>query len=322
MNELNPPLILPSTKKSRLPRYQRVKHPPIMVLTNRDRDILRQVYHFRLMTREQIEHLLFAPSRGQDHLTKTSKVRQRLKLLYQHGYLERIPFPTGPGQWAWRPIYRLARKGANLLAEEMNIPMRQLQYWGRGDDHDHRTSAPSLLFMKHSMEINDVRIAVQQAASAHGCRVEQWLDDTTLKREKMKEDAGFRSDWDGDAKVGVIPDAYFVLHLGDRRAHFFLELDRATMSNGRWRARILSYLDYVRSGRYRERFQTNSLRILTVTTTPQRLENLKKATEQAGGKDLFWFTTLDQVSPTNVFFRPIWQLANDDPRGDRKCLLV
>lgn len=314
--------IPPITKKSRLPRYQRVKRPPMMVLTQRDQEVLRQVYLFRMMTREQIERLLFAPSQGQDHLTKTSKVRQRLKLLYQHGYLERIPFPTGPGQWAWRPVYRLGRKGATLLAEEMKLPMKQLYYWGRGDDRDHRASDPSLLFMQHSMEINDVRIAVLQAAQAHGCRVEQWLDDNTLKREKMKADTIFRSDWDGDAKVGVIPDAYFVLHLGDRRAHFFLELDRATMSNGRWRSRIHSYLDYVQSGRYRERFQTNSLRILTVTTTPQRLENLKKATAQAGGKDLFWFTTFDQVSPTNVFFRPIWLLANDERDSARKCLLA
>lgn len=322
MNEPNIKTNLSFTKKSRLPRYQRVKRPPAMVLTQRDREILRQVYAFRLMTREQIEELLFRPERGQDHMTKTSKVRQRLKLLYQHGYLERIPLPTGPGQWAWRPVYRLARKGAKLLAEEKNMTISQLNYWGKADDREHRTSEPSLLFMKHSLEINDVRLAILRAAEAHGYCVEQWLDDTALKREKMKQDTVFRSDWDGGAKVGVIPDAYFVLHLGDRRAHFFLELDRATMSNGRWRSRIYSYLDYVHSGRYRERFQTPSLRILTVTTTAQRLENLKKATEQAGGKELFWFTTMDQVSPSNVFLGPIWRLANDEHDSARKCLLV
>jgi cytochrome c-type biogenesis protein CcmF len=37
--------------------------------------------------------------------------------------------------------------------------------------------------------------------------------------------------------------------------------------------------------------------------------------------NLFWFTTLDRVSPSSVFFRPIWRLANDEPEGTRKVLL-
>lgn len=32
----------------------------------------------------------------------------------------------------------------------------------------------------------------------------------------------------------MIADAYFVLNLGDKRAHFFLEVDRATEANKRW----------------------------------------------------------------------------------------
>src|SRR6266849_2741166 len=108
----------PSMNELRLPRYQRVSQPPRMVLTARDQEILRQVYLFRLMTREQIERLLFPPDHGQDHFTKTSKARKRLKLLYQHGYLERISTPVGQGTWAWRPVYRVGRKGAEFIAAE------------------------------------------------------------------------------------------------------------------------------------------------------------------------------------------------------------
>ena len=47
--------------------------------------------------------------------------------------------------------------------------------------------------------------------------------------------------------------------------------------------RVLAYQAYVRSNKYQERYQSKSLRILTLTTTIARLENLKRTTEKAGG---------------------------------------
>lgn len=121
--------------------------------------------------------------------------------------------------------------------------------------------------------------------------------------------------------VAVIPDSYFVLNLGDRRAHFLLEVDHATITNSRWATRIRAYLAYIQSGKYTERYQTRSLRILTVTTTEQRLMNLKETTEKVGGGNLFWFTTLDQVTASSVLLGPIWRLANDEHDSARKSLL-
>jgi hypothetical protein len=312
----------PTTKKSRLPRFRRVKRPPQMVLTMRDREILCQVYAYRLMTREQIERLLFAPENGQDHFTKTSKVRRRLKLLYQHGYLERIPAPVGRGAWAWRPVYRLDRKGAELVASGLGLTARELPYWGKGDDKDHRATGVSQLFLNHTLAINDVRIAITQAAQARGYKVEKWLGDTQLKSEEMKDHVTVTSEQGRSSKLAVIPDAYFILHLGDRRAHLFLEVDRATMTNKRWKMRILAYQEYIRSGKYQARYQTRSLRILTVTTTEERLMNLKKTTERAGGKDLFWFTSIDRITTASVLFSPIWLLANDERDSVRKPLVL
>lgn len=291
-----------------------------MVLTPRDREILRQVHAHRMLTLVQIERLLFQPEHGQDHFTKTSKARLRLKLLYQHGYLDRIPMPVGPGMWAWQPVYRLTRKGAEIVAADLNVPVGELEYWGRGDDKKQRHSHVSQLFLQHALQINDLRIAVSLACEQGGFRVEKWLDDSQLKSLEMKEYVAV-TEGGHNRKVAVIPDAYFLLHLGDRRAHFFLELDRATMSNPRWSTRVRAYLTYVRSGKYRERYQTTSLRILTATTTEQRLMNLKETTRKAGGGQLFWFTTIDQVSASSVFFAPIWRLANDEPEGARKALL-
>src|SRR5512142_1956124 len=120
-----------TTKKpSRLPRFQRVSNPPRMVLMERDVQILHQVHQCRLMTRAQIERLLFPPDHGQDHPTKTSRVRRRLKLLYQNGYLERIAAPVDPRMWALRPVYRLSAAGARLVADELKVSPAEIEYWG------------------------------------------------------------------------------------------------------------------------------------------------------------------------------------------------
>lgn len=322
MSESNPvPDRRPITKRTRLPRFERVKNPPRMVLTERDTEILRQVHRYRLMTREQVERLLFPPDHHQDHPTKTSKARKRLQLLYHHGYLERIPVPVGPGAWAWRPVYHLSRKGARLIApvasgdtsEPGSLTVKQ----ARGS----RAPEISLLFLDHLLKINDVRIAVMQAAARRGFRVDKWLEETRLKSQEMKDYVSVASEQGRSTKVAVIPDAYFVLHLGDRRAHFFLELDRATMSNQRWKTRVLAYLAYIRSGKYQARYQTRSLRILTVTTTRQRMENLRRTTARAQGGDVFWFTTIDQVAAEKVFSSPIWLLAGEEQGRAARPLL-
>lgn len=309
-----------TTSPSRLPRFRRVKQPPAMVMMERDKRILHAVYEYRMLTREQIERLLFQPGNGQDHFTKTSKARQRLKVLYQNRFLERVPLPVGNASWAWQPVYRLADLGAGTVAADLGVSVKELAYWGKGDDKDRRATDVTPLFLQHALHINDVRIALSLAAQGCGYRIEKWMDDSQLKSRERKDYVAVSSE--GKSRmVAVIPDSYFVLNLGDRRAHFFLELDRATMSNSRWGERVRAYLAYIQSGKYTERYQTRSLRILTVTTTEQRLMNLKETTQKAGGGEVFWFTTLDQLSPSSVFFRPIWRLANDDPRGDRKGLL-
>lgn len=285
-----------------------------MVMTERDKRILHAVYEYRMLTREQVERLLFAPEEGQDHFTKTSRARHRLKVLYQNKFLERVPLPVGKAAWAWQPVYRLARTGAQMVAADLGVDLRELVYWGKGDDKDRRSTQVTPLFLSHTLQINDVRIAVTLAARQQSYRLETWLDDGQLKSQERRDYVVVGGEGT-DRMIAVIPDSYFVLNLGDRRAPFFLEVDRATMSNSRWGIKIRAYLAYLRSGKYTERYHMRALRVLTVTTTEQRLMNLKETTRKAGGGDLFWFTTMEEVSASSVFFGPIWRLAIDE-RGD------
>src|SRR5690349_18908820 len=71
------------------------------------------------------------------------------------------------------------------------------------------------------------------------------------------------------------------------------------------------YLQYYkRGGLYEKRYGTHKGRVLTITTSEERLVNLKRVTEEAEGMQRFWFTTFDKVNYRTVFFEPIWQLAH------------
>ncbi len=261
------------------------------------------------MTREQVERLLFSPGGDQDHPTKTSICRRRLRLLYHNGYLERFPAPVRTGAWAWRPVYRLTAKGARLVFDSEGV--LDPTYWGAAFDRDQRRTKVSLLFLEHTLRTNDVRIALTLAAQIEGYGVERWLDDAQLKAEHLREYVFLNTAQGHSRRVAVLPDAYTVLRIGDRRAHFFLELDQATMSNPRWRTRVLAYLAYIASGKYEERYQTRSLRILTFTTTTKRLANLRTTTEKVGGGRIFWFTTLAEAIHKGILSEEIWRVAGE-----------
>jgi hypothetical protein len=280
--------------KVRLPRHKRVESPPRIKLTERDAQVILAVYEYRLLRREQIERLFF-PS--------PNTANERLKRLYQHGFLERRWLPVEYGQGTGQAIYLLAERGADLAAERLGLDRGAVDW----KESYNQVSTP---FLEHALGVNQARIAFTLAAHKAGYQIGKWIGEGELKARpdyvQIPTASGVRR------KIAVIPDGYFVLVLGEKRAHFFLESDRATEANKRWGEKVQAYLEYTRSGKYTERYGTRSLRVLTVTTGEKRLANLKRATEQAGGREMFWFTTVAEAQPEGMVGKPIWQVAGQE----------
>jgi hypothetical protein len=93
---------------------------------------------------------------------------------------------------------------------------------------------------------------------------------------------------------------------------------RATESNRRWRDKVRGYIEYVLSGRYYEKLKSEALRIITVTTSPERLNNLLKTTKSVNHADFPLFTTFGQIKENNVLFGNIWK----DPANKSLTRLV
>ncbi|HEV2055945.1 MAG TPA: replication-relaxation family protein [Methylomirabilota bacterium] len=119
----------------RLPRFIRAKrsHRPPLALQDRDLDLLRTAYEYRLITTPQFLQLYRDDSKD--------GIYRRLQKLFHHGYLDRIGTnPNAP------MLYALARRGADVL----EVPVRKEV----GDG-----------YVPHQLMIGNARIALTLAAN-------------------------------------------------------------------------------------------------------------------------------------------------------------
>ena len=284
--------------RARLPRDRRVprEQRPPMRLTERDVDIIQAVNDHRALLGSQIQALFFGSQ---------SSAQYRLSRLFQHEYLDRQFMTVVSGGPASSPIiYTIGRHGEQVLAERRGYTTQQLR----------RPKGGTLAwqFLEHLLRLNDVRVAVALAARAQGWTVETWEDEPVFR---ANPDYVLVTDSRGRTrKKPVLPDGYFRLAVGERRAHFFVEVDRGSEPLSQFRSQIEVVQAYTASGQYQVRYSRRSLRVLVVTTSPRRLANLKTATREAGGDRKYWFTTSDQVTAETVLTGAIWERLGDTSR--------
>lgn len=292
----------PTSATTRLPKLRRAGaalRPPHR-LTERDLAIIEAIFNCRVLTSAQIERLLF------DGASQGERIcRRRLQKLYHHEYLAREELPVKASEGSAPYLYFLDRLGAEALAQWCGVDSSA---WTP------KKNKVQPLFLHHRLATNDVRIAATVDARARGYALVRWVDEDALNADK--ETVTVTDATGKDQTVCLVPDGYFEVLVGGVVYHFFLELDRATETgvSAKWRdwaGKIGLYLAYYGTGRYQAKYQTADLRVLTVTTSRERAENLRAATVKAGGKGRFWFATLPEVMAGSFFRDPLWQAASD-----------
>lgn len=306
-------------KRLKLTRRASPDQLPNMRMTKRDWQILEMVYAYDGLTTPQIAAALFPgdPEQTQEHAQQSTVVkepgsgrlnqcRQRLRLMYHHGLLYRHEQPSRLTEGRLPFLYLVDEKGAQLLCQAWDCEIGDLDW----QPPEKRKLSPVVI--PHHIAVNDVRLSISLAAQYHPAfSLPEWISEKTLKREQAerKEYVAVEGPRGGRRKVAVIADGYFHLETPEYHLHHFIEVDRRSESLQRWADKTRAYIAYYDSGLYEKRFNTKGLRILTVTTGPARLRNLKKMTEQVGGGHRFWFTTFADLSPDTALTQSIWHKA-------------
>jgi hypothetical protein len=259
-------------------------------------------------------------------------MEMRLALLYRHQYLD------WPSREHWRtrpvpePICWLGWQGALHVASELGITVeypkstRETQIRRLATalrEHGfHWLREPRWSQLAHDVAATDVRLTIERAVSeTPGLRLETWIPESGFRFDTDVVDVTVPSHNGSSRKKkrGVRPDGYFVLvdeyrqHSGlPPRARFLVEVDMGTHDTGSFFAeKVLAGRAYVQSPAYRKRFGGNTGRWLVVTKGETRLRHLK-GMAQGIGADMFWFTTLAEISAQNPLTGPIWRQAGED----------
>ena len=278
-------------------------------LTERDLQLLQTLHTARYLTTEQIQ-VLFYPGQGGVYGPLKS-CRLRLKQLYEAKLIRRID------PWVKRGhnvsyIYALDKAGAQTLEHEFALSIAEA-------DWKPKSNEDNLAFMKHTLATNEVRIAVIRACAGSAIALTNWLDEREIRGEQADQVTIIDPKTKKEGKTAVIPDSAFILTKDGKRSLHWLEIDMGTVTiearnweSKSWVKKILAYQAYQNTAAVALRYGLPGMaRILTITTSEARLETIKQATEQAGGKLAFWFTTFQALSSpnNNLLFSPIWHVA-------------
>ncbi len=255
-----------------------------MVLTARDADVVRWVYDAGVTTREHIQRLFFT-SGGR------TRCQQRLSLLFQHRFLDRLE-----GRPASMPdVYLVSRRAFRGV--------RLLRASGVDEPLDLQLVAPQRL--QHTLDLVSCRVQFLLAARAPGIALVQWREEGELASSM--------------GPAGIVPDAYVQLARtathGEKRSSFFLEVERSDKSEQVLREKFQRYGAFYYGGEYERIFGTKALRVLFLIGSSygirpeHRCAKLSALAEEARVTFLR-FTPLDAfvaLPAPEVLVAPIWR---------------
>lgn len=276
-----------------------------MQMTARDLEILSCVAKHRFLRSSQI----IALAGGSSH-----QVLRRLQLLYHHGYVDRPLaqidyYHRGGG--SQEMIYGLASRGAGRLRRDLDIPFSRMDWSGRN-------KRAGRLFLEHTLMVSDIMVSLELACRrTPGIRF-LTADDIALPStvQKSREPFHWHVNVSTRHRVGVIPDAVFGLEYaglpeGRNRAWFFLEADRGTMPVLRqsldqtsFFRKMLAYEATWTQRLHSTRLGLSRFRVLTITNSPERTENLAAVCAQLErGQGLFLFGSITDVLSGDALLR-------------------
>ena len=274
-----------------LSRYKRDSAIGPFQLTERDRDIIRQVSRHRFLRSPQIVALVGGSQQ---------QVLRRLQRLFHHGYLERpyaqlTFFRTGGSH---HMAYGLGNKGATLVNNEgLDIP------YIRVGEQNHSIGE---VFLDHALMVSDIMVELELACRKAGNVRLLWGKDLPVSNPPPPRPFRWKVNLPNGRKRGVVPDRVFALEFdsagGAERIFYFLEADRGTTpvvrsdlsSQNSMIRKFLSYEATWAQSVHQTEFGFHRFRVLTVTTSEKRVETLVNACQQlASGHGLFLFAHLE-----------------------------
>jgi hypothetical protein len=316
------------TPTKHLPRFRRATadERPAFRLTDRDREILKIIFENRWITADMLQDLLTPvqlTQRQQEALSRLiaakkasaagppqrikREIRRRLQLMYHHGYVQRKKL--GDGELV---AYTLGNRGAEELTLYYGIDRKEIDWTTRSRETAERYIQHTLMVtrFRHAIEVAlrdwpALQLALWEPGGAFLAKVT--YQDTVRTPEGSRTQV---------VEGTVKPDSLFEIVEDAKGIHYFPEADRSTMSNARYLAKLKAYYAfYATYVRNNPSSPIKRMRVLTITRSEARKDNLRKIAQQISpeAKNLFWFICEQAyLGNPHEIFRDNWQTLEDN----------
>ena len=303
-------------KQSRRPKFRRASDDVRFRLQERDLQIVLAVWRYRFLSSDILTAIISG---------SPQRILRRLNLLFHAGYLDRPREQIKPWQSGSSPmVYGLGNKGVDMLSEQFGFPRQHIDWTSKNRDSKE-------LYIAHTLMIATFLVSLKLACERQSGI--EFIEQSRIVQGEPILKVNFNREVNGrmeNVRFNLIPDCLFGLRLlnepSDRSRAFFLgEMDRATMPILRsdfYRSSILKkivgYRHCKNTGAFKKTFGFENPRIVTVTTSHERIDNMiaacRKIYGDSKGAGMFLFSTADNFTPRNVenVLRPIWRNAADD----------
>lgn len=259
----------------RIHRPRGVRQPVAgMFLTDRDRAVLRDVFLQRAVTRKQLMRL--------GHYGSTTVATERLRLLFDHGYLQRSSVATDLS--TTELVHRLGRRAVSELVRHLGVDRKEVLRAVEAD-------APGAL--GHGLAVTEARIAFMQNLP-EGVSAE-WLAEVQVRHEYRH----------GVARHVLKPDGAVLVSRTGRVAIAFIEVDRGNVSLPQFERSCTSYRRYFELGLAKEIYGvTDPVMLCVVHAGDRRLFHLLESSRRAGLPAFFALATdMDSHGPYEAIWR-------------------
>jgi hypothetical protein len=279
-------------------------------ITPGDLEVFKLLFMLNIMTIGQIRRIrYYQPDTGR--LSAEDNVRKRLRRLWDAGYLS--GHTVFDESWTRLLAYTLADRAIPEL----------------------RRVVPAILQAKVSKRVPQRHVDHALMVSECACRILEGVRESDIavpallplhlpfyttytvgnpRARKFTNRFVTHEDIDDGARCFHLrPDIVFALQDGAVKRLFFLEADRGTEGHTKIAEKLHAYFLYSRLQEPWQRYDSDivDFRILFVTTTQNRLSQLRDGLSDRFGYELVAFTTFDALRAENAVFSPIWQIFND-----------
>lgn len=270
-----------TTPSRRLPKAVRAKRlAPRIQLTDRDRAILYDLYHYRFLPTSLLV---------ERHFGSPTRARSRLKLLFHRGFVDRT-FPPSAGPATAEAVYSLGPAATSELATAYGLDPTAIA---------RRRRKVEPLFAAHQLLITRFRLRIAYAGAPHGVQIKDWRDEGDALL-----DFHARSRTGAMARGRLTPDGMGWIESKRARFAFCLEADRGTMTVGRVRAKFERYLAAQAAGAVKARLGADRFRVLVLAPSERRLASLAQAAVAAGSPNV-WLAT-EAALEADPVLDPVW----------------